>query len=259
MPRPIRFAPSFAVSPPAHASPPAALAQRLLAHLGDRRYVRAVTFSPAPPATGSRVHVLYAGGHPPSDALQAHVLVRDQVPASDRHPSPAESVDGQIAQWEGELVAGALRDDLCAAGGAPLVIWSVAGGGGGFSDHTFALEQRFPNPSPTAFRKRVALVGRRYGFRVLSLRLLRPRQLAPLLVVETSRDRTAFVHDVPAIMALLDPDSSADSQTATTFEGFLFEARDGRGPFVSVESVERGTAEGGQWSANPSVFPYAHG
>src|SRR5205823_6168652 len=122
-----------------------------------------------------------------------------------------------------------------------------------------ALEQRFPNPAPGVFRKRVSLVGRRYGFRVVSLRLLHPRQVAPLLVVETRRERKSFVSDVPAIMALLDPTAGAGHQTAITFEGFLFEARDARGPFVRVENVYRGEVEGGQWSWNPCVYPYAHG
>jgi hypothetical protein len=103
-----------------------------------------------------------------------------------------------------------------------------------------------------------ALVGRGYGFRVLSLRLLRPRQLAPLLVVETSRDRTAFVNDVPAIMSLLDPTSSAGQQTALTFEGFFLETLDAKGPFVRVEDVYRGEVEGGQWSWNRCVYPYDH-
>ena len=75
-----------------------------------------------------------------------------------------------------------MRDDLCDAKGAPLVMWSASGsGGGGFAESYQALDQRFPNPSPATFRKRVRLLGRRFGFTVASLRLLRPRQIAPLL------------------------------------------------------------------------------
>src|SRR5205085_8167693 len=131
-------------------------------------------------------------------------------------------------------------------------------GGIGVSDRTQGLEQRFPNPSPAVFRRRVRLIGRRYGFSVEELRLLEPRQLAPLLVVRTERDRKAFVHDVPAIMKLLDPVSSGNGATAVTFEGFFLEARDARGPFVRVENVYRGETEGGQWWWNRGAYPYAH-
>jgi hypothetical protein len=122
------------------------------------------------------------------------------------------------------------------------------------SDRSQSFEQRFPNPSPAAFRARVALIGRRYGFQVASLRLLHPFQTAPLLVVETTRDRKAFVHDVPAIMDLLDPRNG----TAATFEGFLFEAQDAKGAFVRVENVYRGEVMGGEWSWNRCVYPYPH-
>jgi hypothetical protein len=127
----------------------------------------------------------------------------------------------------------------------------------GVSDSVQALEQRFPNPAPASFRRRVAAIGRRYGFSVASLRLLRPSGIAPLLVVTTARDRTAFVHDVPAVMALLTPTSSSGRETASTFEGFLLEARDGKGPFVRVESARRGITMGGEWSWNRCVYPYA--
>jgi hypothetical protein len=104
----------------------------------------------------------------------------------------------------------------------------------------------------------VALIGRRYGFAVRQLRLLRPRQLAPLLVVRTGRDRKAFVRDVAAIMKLLDPTSNGPGKTALTFEGFFFEAEDAHGPFVRVDDHYRGETEGGQWSWNRCVYPYSH-
>jgi len=75
-----------------------------------------------------------------------------------------------------------------------------------------ALGQRFPNPAPTVFRERVAAVGRQYGFRVIELRLLRPRELARLLIVETSHDRKEFVSQVPAIVSLLNPTNGQGSR-----------------------------------------------
>jgi hypothetical protein len=246
-------APSYAPAPRSHPIPPATVASRLLARFGDHRYIRAITFAPAPLAVGSNVRVLYAGGHPPKDALTATVVSAGSQPSG--HPTPSQSLATAIASYEAGLVDGALRDEMCAAGGAPLVSTKGADGGS-FSDTGFALEQRFPNPSPAAFRRHVALVGRRYGFRIASLRLLRPLDLAPLLVVETSRSRKAFVHDMPAITNLLDPTTRAKHRTAETFEGFLLAAEDRSGPFAETESISRGESEGGEWSWNPCVYPY---
>lgn len=249
-----RVAPSYLPAPRAHPIPPTTVARRLLARFGDRRYIRSITFAPAPPAVGSRVHVLYAGGHPPADALKATIVAPEANANSGNHPTPTQSLTAAIASWEAGLIGGALRDDLCSAGGAPLVMWS--GAAGGFSEKLFALEQRFPNPSPSAFRRRVRLVGRRYGFRVASLKLLHPRQLAPLLIVETSRSRKAFVRDIPAIMNLLEPTTNTKHESAQTFEGFLFAAEDAHGPFAETQYVSRGEGEGGEWSWNPCVYPY---
>jgi hypothetical protein len=163
-----------------------------------------------------------------------------------------------VAEWEGDLVKGALRDGMCAAGRAPLVGWTVSGVPGGVSDRAQALGQRFPNPSPNAFANVLRSVGDRYGFEVVSLRLLRPFQLAPLVVVRTARDRKAFVHDIPAIMRLLDPIRTAGQRSAITFEGFFFAAEDAKGPFVSVDDVYRGEVMGGQWSWNRCEYPYLH-
>jgi hypothetical protein len=183
------------------------------------------------------------------------IIAAGAEPARGGRPSPTQSLTYAIVSWEADLVGGALRDDLCAAGGPPLITWSGAGSAG-LSERSFALEQRFPNPAPAAFRKRVALVGRRYGFRVVSLVLLHPRQIAPLLIVGTSRSRKGFVHDVPTIMNLLNPTSHAGQRSADTFEGFLFAAQDRRGPFVEVQEAHRGLAEGGEWSPNPCLYPY---
>lgn len=249
-----RVAPSYAPAPRSHPIPPATVARRLLARLGDRRYVHSITFALAAPAVGHAVHVLYAGGRPPKDALKATVVSSDSALAH-RHPTSEQSLTSAIASWESGLVAGALRDDMCAAGGAPLVSWTSADGGL-YSESGSALEQHFPNPSPAAFRKRVARAGRHYGFRVASLRLLRPEQTAPLLIVETSRSRRAFVRDIPAIMKLLNPTNIAGHQSAQTFEGFLFAAEDPHGPFTETEYLSRGQSEGGEWAANSCLYAY---
>jgi hypothetical protein len=233
-----RAAPSYA--PPARAHPiaPAVVARRLLARFGDRRFVRAIEFSPAPKR--------FAHARPPAGALQAQIVLREGKYV--RHPSPERALTEAIAHYEGVIVNAALRDDLCDAGGAPLVSGV---------NPAFAIGQRFPNPSPTAFRKRVALIGRRFGFTVVSLRLLRPRQLAPLLIVRTNRPRKAFIADVVRIMELLDPGTASG---ATTFEGFFFAAEDAKGQFVSTDFETRGGSSHGESVAKGCPFPYAaHG
>jgi hypothetical protein len=254
----LRSAPSVSASTPHPRLAPQMIVQRLLARLGDHRYVLQVAVGPPPPITLLHLRGYFAGAHPPANALWAYVSAPAATQTLPTHASPQQSGEQMLAQWEAALAVGALRDDFCAAGGAPLVGWTVGRGGIGLSDNTQALEQHFPNPSPAAFRRRVQLVGRRYGFTIEKLLLLQPRQLAPLLVVHTRRNRTAFVHDIPMIMKLLDPTSIGHGQTAITFEGFFLEAADARGPFVRVDNVHRGETEGGQWSWNRCVYPYAH-
>jgi hypothetical protein len=257
--RPLRAAPSLPAPVHATAVTPQGIVHRVLAGLGDRRYVLRVELGPPPRITLEHLRGYYAGRRPPKDALWAYVAAPVATRQLPDDASPAASGAQMVADWETHLVVGALRDDFCAAGGRPLVGWTIGRGGNAVSDATQAFEQRFPNPPPAVFRRRVELVGRRYGFTVDELRLLHPRQLAPLLVVHTKRERRAFVADVPKIMRLLDPMSTrAGGATAITFEGFYFAAADDDGPFVRVEDVYRGEVEGGQWSWSPCVYPYAH-
>lgn len=249
-----RLAPSDAPSSHRHRTSPETVAHHLLAHFGDERYIRSIRFSPAPPAVGRRVHALYAGGHPPRNSLVAKIVVRSRRPLLTEHPRP-QSLTNAVISWEATLVGGALRDDLCSTGTAPLVAWHGAGAAG-LSERVFALDQRFPNPSRAAFRRRVSLIGRRYGFHVVSMRLLRPLQSAPLLIVGTDRPQKAFVHDIPAIMNLLDPTSSANDQTADTFEGLFFAVENADGPFAEVQYAVRGSGESGEWSSDPCDYPY---
>lgn len=250
-----RSAPSFASARGASSAYPSEIVRRLLARFSDRAYVRGIDIG-APPAR-SALKGFFPGQRPPSDGLWAYIDSPYAVGSPGPDSDAAEAARAR-AGWETELIGGALRDDFCSAGGRPLVGWSIGEQVRGVSDGTFALGQRFPNTSPKAFRARVSAIGERYGFRIASLILLRPRELAPLLVVETTRNRKAFVRDVPAIMSLLDPISNGRGQSAVTFEGFFFEARDAEGAFVRVENVYRGEIMGGQWSRSPCVYPYEH-
>jgi hypothetical protein len=254
-----RVAPSYAPRRTARPTPPREILRRVLARFGDRSLVRRVELGPPPPVTFMHLKGWFDNERPPRDALWAYIAAPAAVRTLPEHPTPKELRDFMVAGWEVALLEGALRDEFCAAGGRPLVGWSVSRIGRGVSDRTFApLGQRFPNPKPAVFRARVAAVGRRYGFEVVSLRPLRPLGYAPLLVVSTDRDRKKFVHDVPAIVALLNPTSATAKHVASTFEGLFLEARDGKGAFVRLDTAQRGIGMGGQWSWNRCVYPYAH-
>jgi hypothetical protein len=230
-----RVAPSYLV--PGHGSPPQ-IANRVLSHLGDDRYAKAISYGTPPGQLRVRGKGLWG---------------LFQVPAAREatNDDPEQIVTRSLAEWEAYLVGGALRDEICAAGGRSLIGWSVPGSdASAYSDDYQPFGQRFQNPTPQLFRARVALAGRRFGFRVNSLRLLKPLQLAPLLVVETDIDRKTFAADVPGIEALLDPTG--------VFEGFFFEARDHKGPFLVTTQTLRGQQRGSQWAWDTTALPFAH-
>ncbi len=251
----MRAAPS---DPALRPSSPTAIVRRVMSGLGDRRYVHRIELGPPPPRVLTHLKGYFGGQRPPRDALWAYISAPLAVAAGPAHPTQAQAADSMISAWEVALVEGALRDGFCTAGGRPLVGWSVSGFAQGVSDRLQAFAQRFPNPNPAAFRGRVALIGRRYGFRVQSIRLLRPLNLAPLVVISTDRTRSAFAKDVAAIMRLLDPIASGRRTSAVTFEGFMFEARDRNGPFIRLDNAYRGETMGGEWAWNRCWYPYPH-
>lgn len=246
--KPQRGAPTVVPPLPTQTPAPATVAKSLLARFGDARYVTGIKFASPPPVT--RHHKGYFKTQPPKNALWANV-------ATTIAGTPESAPDAMLRGWEIKLVEGGLRDDLCAAGGRPLVGWSLGAHIDGVSDLENALDQSFPNPSPDAFRAEVDSVGKQYGFTVVSLTLLQPLQLAPALVVQTDRDRNSFVRDVGAIIDLLDHVSGHGSPLA--FEGMYFEARDANGWFVHTENVWRGEVEGGQGVASGVAYPFNHG
>jgi len=249
--------PSSSPSRSKRATDPNQLAREVLTRFGDRSLIRGVRIGDQPrPAPTFRPRK-----DPPEHALWAYIDASRSLGAS----APPQNADAEevakwaLAEWEVALLWGALRDEFCLAGGRPLVGYSVSGHIGGMSTDEYAFNQRFPNPSPTAFRRRAGLAGKRYGFRPVAIRFLHPRELAPIVVVRTDRGRKSFIADVRKIVALLDPAAHTRKQTATTFEGFYFEARDERGPFVRAYNVYRGMIMGGQWSAEPDAYPFEHG
>jgi hypothetical protein len=251
----IQRAPSVFLPPPRVTPQPEAIVRRVLERFGDRRFIERIELGKRPPITFQHTGY-FRRSQPPVDALWAWVA----APAARRpgEPSSQRTSDYALASWEVTLVMGALRDEFCAAGGRPLVGWSFDGSVAGLSDAFEPFNQRFPNPTPAAIRWRVAALAERYDFRVVSLRLLRPLQLAPVLIVSTARDRDEFIDDVGEIMSTLDPERTTGGITGLSFEGMYFEARDADGAFVRVSNAGRGVGMGSQWSWNPCHYPFAH-
>ena len=222
------------------------LATHLLARLGDSRFVTGIHLAPPPPYTFQHTGY-WRNGRPPDDALWAYIAApQARAPVRDGGPD-ALSVFVQ-ASWEVGLVRRALRDVFCGAGGPPLVGSTVPGVGYELAKARGPAVQRFDNPPESLLRQRIAATGARYGFRVVSLRLLRPLGVAPMLVIETDRDRKKFGADFPAMLSSLH---------AGAYEGFYFEVRDADGPFLGFQQLRRGQITGGSWG-DPCASPYQH-
>ena len=120
---------------------------------------------------------------------------------------------------------------------------------------------RFQNPNTDVFLQRVSDAAARYHFEVVSVELLRPRQLAPKVIVRTTH-YLDLARDTPEILRSLDPKAAtSDDRTGWKFEGFYFEAQDEHGvPFLTVFNSMRGPrAGGGQWARSERLYPFAHG
>lgn len=120
--------------------------------------------------------------------------------------------------------------------------------------------QRFDNPARTAFRRRLHQLAGRYGFEVVSAKVLRPRQDAPLVVVRTT-DYRGLAKATSAILNRLDPTRGiGGDRTGWRYEGFFWEARDERGvPFLVASTLTRGLVEGQQWARSEALYPFPRG
>jgi hypothetical protein len=98
--------------------------------------------------------------------------------------------------------------------------------------------QVFPSPGRDALMKRLQVEARKHHFEVVSVRLLHPRQVAPVVVVRTT-DYVALASAAYPMLARLDRD----------YEGFYLEAEDEFGvPFLSVQILARSVRD-------PAKFP----
>jgi hypothetical protein len=121
--------------------------------------------------------------------------------------------------------------------------------------------ERFANLDHSDLRRRLVALGRKYGFDIVRVRLLRPRQDAPEVVVRT-RHYVALARATHSIMEQIDPKRpTGDDRTGWRYEGFYFQADDEHGiPFLAVFNFWRGNGGGGgQWARSDRLFPFDHG
>ena len=121
--------------------------------------------------------------------------------------------------------------------------------------------RHFASPPRSWLLARLRKAAARYGFHVVRFEMLQPRQAAPLIVVRSNAKR-ALARATPAIIRLLDPEAHSTTGRETfAYEGFLFKAVDGRGvPYLLTFNHWRGPGKsGGQWAADESLYPFAHG
>jgi hypothetical protein len=119
--------------------------------------------------------------------------------------------------------------------------------------------QRFDNPSRSEFRHWLRELAGDHGFTVISARVLRPRQDAPMIVVETSRYRE-LARSTPTILRALNPKDRGGDGEGWHYEGFYWEARDEQGvPFLVAATLARGQVEGQQWARSEALYPFQHG
>jgi hypothetical protein len=176
-----------------------------------------------------------AASHSRAVLYQGTGLSHPETTAADRRVSDAASRRGGERvrkQWEREIRSRAMK----------------------------APREHFANLPPETLRERLRRASDDHSFEVVSLKLLRPRQLAPEIIVRTT-NYLGLAHALPGILRRLDPHESRSDTRGWSYEGFFIEARDERGvPFLAVYNFWRGQHKGGgQWARSEPLFPFQHG
>jgi hypothetical protein len=124
-----------------------------------------------------------------------------------------------------------------------------------------APRRSFDNLPPSELKRRLAVLAKRHDFSVVRVAFLRPVQLAPIVIIQTTHYEQ-LARATPSILHEIDPKlDTNDDRTGWHYEGFLFEAQDEHGvPFLTVENWWRGPhAGGGDWARSDPLFPFPHG
>src|SRR5712692_642634 len=118
--------------------------------------------------------------------------------------------------------------------------------------------RRFHNLPPSELRRRLAALAKAQDFTIVRVEFLRPRELAPVVVVRT-KHYLELARTTGSILRQIDPKvRTNDDRTGWRYEGFFFEAEDEHGiPFLGAFNFWRGPhAGGGQWARSDPLFPF---
>jgi hypothetical protein len=123
-----------------------------------------------------------------------------------------------------------------------------------------APTEQFANLPVQLFMQRLRTAAAHYRFTVKTAEFLKPRESAPLVVIQT-RDYLGLARAIRLVEKSLDPHTGGNDLTGWAFEGFYLEAQDERGvPFAVVANALRGPhAYGSQWARSEELFPFPHG
>jgi hypothetical protein len=114
---------------------------------------------------------------------------------------------------------------------------------------------RFSSPSRAVLLSRLRAQARAHKFEIVAVRMLKPRQLAPLIIVRTTH-YVSLAQATPEILRGIDP----NWRDRWDYEGIYFEARDERNvPFFAAYNSVRGQLEGGEWARGEALYPFPHG
>ena len=119
----------------------------------------------------------------------------------------------------------------------------------------------FPSPSRRVLLRRLETARSRFGFEVESVTMLRPLQLAPVVILRSDR-KLKLSRATPRILELIDPRHvTRQNPSGFAYEGIFLVAETTRGePYLAVYNHWRAPhVGGGQWAASESLYPYPHG
>ena len=101
----------------------------------------------------------------------------------------------------------------------------------------------------------------RYGFQIVSVKMLHPLQGAPVIVIR-SDDKHTIAHATPAIVDLFDPHHpTRKNPSGYAYEGYFFVAQDTHGTsyLATFNHWRVPHVGGGEWAADQSLYPFPHG
>jgi len=120
---------------------------------------------------------------------------------------------------------------------------------------------KFPSPSRAILMQRLHKAEKLYGFRVVSVQMLHPLQSAPVIVIRAD-DKQSIAHATPKIINLFDPrHPTTANPSGYAYEGYFLIAQTVSGvPYLSTFNHWRAPhVGGGEWAADPSLYPFPHG